>query len=269
GLVQGEGTLGPTVNLQGQRIQGTFPRILHLWSKRENGALPDEQGESVQWSWDRQGARSRVNRVGPEVYPAPGRQVDCTLRGSFVHYRRDQDLAAEQVLVAQVEHAGIRRKLQHQRPHEGHPSGAGLISQGVNVGQQPITQLEVFAANRFDLRPKLPGLTQLGLIPMGPVERAKGAKLEPADVQLRGTFPGKPKAANVGAPQWNTGQANIEPHSHLLAQGSEGHVHIPGPQPGTIALRARKRGAAEDEDALLRSIVVMGREDRLVHRERG
>src|SRR5688500_4726519 len=97
--------------------------------------------------------------AAPEVDPHAEGYVDFPLCSTLVQNRRDQDVRPKEVFVAQIEHAQIMRKLQHQRAHERDASGARLRDRRVDVWQQTIAQTEVFAADRFDLSAKLPGLT--------------------------------------------------------------------------------------------------------------
>src|SRR5713101_6013908 len=103
-FVQSEGTISAAVDLQGERVQRTFPRILHLRSERENRALPNEQGKNIERSRDREGARPRIHGIGPEVDPNAGRQIYLPLCGTLIQNRRDQDVRPKKIFVAQVEY---------------------------------------------------------------------------------------------------------------------------------------------------------------------
>src|SRR3982751_6898544 len=70
---------------------------------------------------------------------------------------------------------------------------------------------------------------------MGAEERAEGAELEPAGVELRRQS-GREETADVGAPVGHAGHRRVQAQRHLRLEGGEGRVDVSRPGGGAVAL---------------------------------
>src|SRR5690348_18389554 len=105
------------------------------------------------------------------------------------------------------------RIMQPERAYDGHAGLRAFVHGAIEIGQQAVTEFQVFAANRLDLRivqlagvgnrraaviadfdwPRItgipsPGQAQFPRASMAAKQRAEGAELEPAEVEFGGEF---------------------------------------------------------------------------------
>src|ERR1700736_6230763 len=104
---------------------------------------------------------------------------------------------------------------------------------------------------------------------MRTTERGERSELKPPGIEFRSALAVEPEPADIGSPQRNAGHPDIQSEGDLLAQGSEIHVDVPGPQPRSVALRTRKRRATQNENALIRRVLLLPFEQGFFHDHRG
>src|SRR5437870_2726503 len=170
----------------------------------------------------------------PAIRVVPA-HVDPQRLRPFFHDRRDEQVAAPEVLVAELHGFEVAGVVEPQRAQGREAGVARFTRQGVIVGEQSVAQLEVLPANRLDL-----GVVELGRfrslvvlhrtrfapvpapgqpeLPGAPVRAEQGTKrgeLEPPRVELTRELLRRVKPAGVGAPEWSEAERMVQPHRHL------------------------------------------------------
>src|SRR2546421_2159000 len=169
--------------------------------------------------------------------------------------------------------------MQPERAHDWHSSLAAFTHRRVEIGHQPITQLEILATDRLDHRiMKLaliriggaagvirdfahtqfsgvptPRQAQMPRSPMRSKEGAESAELKPAHMQLAGVLLRRHEAADVCAPVRYSRQRGINRNRNMSLQRLPGRVHISGPKERSITLHAGLAVAMQRERPFLRT----------------
>ena len=140
----------------------------------------------------------------------------------------------------------------------------GLPRQRVGVWQQAVSQLRIGTADGLDARAVGPRHVLAPHPAVRAEDRAKGAELEPARVELAGGRHGVKEPAHVSAPVRHPGHAGVEPQGDLGFQRPEVVVDVTGPGRRAEALHAGGARAAEQEHPLLRTVSRLAGGERLV-----
>ena len=94
-----------------------------------------------------------------------------------------QQPVAEHPLVGHVGRAGVLREFDHQRPHQADAGLVALAVAGVDVGGQPVAELDGVLGDLFGHdRVGRPGLALVAMIAVDAEDGHQGAELDPAGV---------------------------------------------------------------------------------------
>ena len=142
--------------------------------------------------------------------------------------------------------------------------GIRLPRERVGVRQQLVAELGVAPADGFHLGAVRPR----HVLPPDPAvraeDRAEGAQLEPARVELARLRHRMEEAADVRAPVRNPGQTGVEPQRDLGLEGREVVVDVARPARRPVALHSRRAGPAEQEHPLVGAIGRLALRERLM-----
>src|SRR6266567_3757635 len=254
-FVQQERGIAAGINRNGKRLIRFLLHILFDRTERQNrpGAHKERHGLKVNFAAD---FRSTLHALAaPEIVPSSTRKVDSARGSTLLDDRGDQHVPAPQVLVPAGDRLGLVGLMEPQRTQDGHACGGTFPYGAVEIRQQPVTQFQVFAADRLDLRiVKLarigdggtvvivdlersgiacipaPWKAQLPVPAMGTEERAKCAELEPTQIQLRREFFSGHKSDDVRSPVWNDRERRIDGDGNVNLQSLPSGIDISRPQ---------------------------------------
>ena len=203
-------------------------------------------------------------------------QIERAVRRAFLDDGGHQDVSAPEILVAASGRPGVVGIMQPQGPHDRHPRVVGLADGGVEIGHQPVAELEVAPADRLDLgvvqlghvgrggalgagddlvRSELAGVPAPGEpgVPDAPVRaerRRERRKLKPAHIELAGELARGREAAGVGSPERRCAQREVDPDRDVRGQGIPEREDVARPDPAAVALHAGVAGSVQAERAL-------------------
>src|SRR5258708_39898913 len=152
----------------------------------------------------------------PKIVPTAGRKVNPTGGRSFFRDWRHQHILSPQILIAARDCLRITRIVQPESTHDRHAGRRALMYGTVKIGKHSVAQLEILAADGFDLLVvQLAGIRNCGAVviidfdgaggagvpPPGQAElpgtavraeqRTKSAELQTAQVKFGGEFPSR------------------------------------------------------------------------------
>src|SRR6266581_290468 len=204
-------------------------------TERKDCTLTDEEGKRLKAGGALDLAGALLALASPKIVPASARQIEASRSGALLDHRSDEHVASPKIFVATARGLGIIGIMQPQTAHDGHSGESGFAHKAVQVRHHAITQLQIFAANRFDLsvmqfagigkrravvaadlgRPRFagvptPGQAELPRAAMAAEKGAESAELEPAQIELRREFLRRDESADVRAPVRNAGEAGID-----------------------------------------------------------
>ena len=143
---------------------------------------------------------------GVPVVPVACRQVDRARRLPLLRHRRDEQVAAEEVLVVEVDDGGVVLVVEDERALHRLAGLGRPHERRVDVGHQPVAQPHRLTGEVVDLgteRPRvLVDVVDLGVVA---AEGGQRAHLHPAQEELRVRV--ALEAADVGADEGLTRQA--------------------------------------------------------------
>ena len=163
-VIDVESTVDPFIRYHQERNRGCHDLIRDLngRSHRYRGATTHKEGQGVERRIGRMGPAALQNPSGPPlVPPARRREVNLPVRSAAVEHGSYEQIGTDQKLrfrSLRVETAAIRGKLHKERPHERNPAAAGFPERGVEIGKEPITELQIAACNPLHLFTELPEL---------------------------------------------------------------------------------------------------------------
>ena len=146
----------------------------------------------------------------------------------------------------------IVRVVQHERTHQRQSQRVRLPGQRVRVWQQPVAQLREAPADCLHLGTVSPRHVLAPDPAVRAKDRAEGAELEPARVQLTGLRHRMKEAAHVGPPVRHARQPGAQSERDLRLQRRKVVVHVARPARGAEPLHPGGARAAEQEHAVIR-----------------
>src|SRR5215472_3133017 len=222
--------VGSGVNGNGKWAVDFLINVLFDWAERKNGACADEERKSFQVHGAIDFAAAVVGFVRPKIEPALARKIQTARRRAFLDDGRHENVAPPQIFVAALYSFGIVGIMQPRAAHHGDSSESGFAYSAIQIRHQAIAQLQVFAANRLDLRivqfagigesrttvaadfrranfagVPSPGQAELPGTAVATEKRAKSTELEPTQVKFGCKFFCGNEAAYVGSPIRNAG----------------------------------------------------------------
>src|SRR6478735_4624313 len=220
-------------------------RHRRLGPHRDRGAGPGEERDALERRLDGDPLTAGVQLAGVPVVPVTLGEVDGARGLPLLRHRRDEQVAAEEVLVVEVDDVRVVLVVEDERtlyrlaglgrPHE----------RGVDVGHQPVAQPHRLTSEVVDLgaeRPRvLVDVVDLGVVA---AEGSQRTHLHPAHEELGVRV--ALEAADVGADEGLTREAEAARHRHADPQVVPARLVVAHPV-RRIALDARGPGPGQDE----------------------
>src|SRR6185437_7558101 len=167
----------------------------------------------------------------PEVIPGGGvRQIEGSLSSIWLQHWVDEERRAEHELITNVANSDIGAPIHYQWPLDGVVVICYSPCQGIDIGHEAVAQLVVVDKNRLDPI-EGPDLI-LRTVTMRAKNRAEGSVLEPACIEflefrvLHRVVMRRPIPANIGCPIGVSGEREVQPCRHLVAQPPIGAIDV-------------------------------------------
>src|SRR5438132_4898811 len=262
-FVQQEGSVGAGIDRDGKRLVDFVFDILFRGTQRQDRPGTHVKRCSLQVDLTADFRSALHTFASPKIEPSTVRKIDFARGSTLLDNGCDQDVASPQVFVLACDRLGIVGMMEPQRTQDGHACGGTLPYGAVEIRQESVTQFQVFAADRLDLRIMelarirnggtvvivdlersgitcipTPWKAQLPVPTMGTEERAEGTKLEPAQIQLRREFLRGHEPADVRSPVGNARKRGSDGDRNVNLQPRPRRIAISSPQECHVALDA-------------------------------
>src|ERR1017187_10352203 len=130
----------------------------------------------------------------------------------------------------------VVRKFKEKRPHGWQAGAIGSLRERVDIGDQPIAQIDCFRHGRKPVISKSPGPSWRIVSAMRAHDGDESGLFDPSRVKLRRGS--ALKSTRIMGDERHPGQTPVEKRSRLLAKSRPGRVNVPGPCCRTIVLHA-------------------------------
>ena len=146
-----------TMNEEGDRVERLFADVIHLRSFRDDRSAAYEHRHNFERRINANHRAARILFTRVQIVPDTFRQIDHAARLVRLQHGRDQQVIADHELIVEVERVGIVLIIEHERTKERHACAMRLFQHSVEIRQQAIAQLEIFANNIFVVFAEAPG----------------------------------------------------------------------------------------------------------------
>ncbi len=222
-------------------------------AERQTGPGAHQQRQFFERRIEDDGLSARIPRVSVKIVPARFviRQPDAALALPGFDDAGDQQVAAQQEVVALFEGLRVVLVVEEGRAQHRLVVGVRLPEQGVEIRQQAVAQLNRAANGRRDARihPRL--VHRVVIVPrVNGKARVHHAVLHPAHEQL-GVRLVAGETADVVPDVEQPGQAHAQPHADVIAQGVPVGAVVAAPGLD-VALHPGAAGAGDEIRAFFR-----------------
>src|SRR5579863_5200451 len=217
-----------------------FVHMLLHGTKRHNGSGSNIDRYGLKINGAHKLAPSFQWFPGPEVVPNAARQVHFARRSALLNHRRYQHVGSPQVLVWTRRCLGIVWVMEPQRAHHGQSSDRALTHNAIKIGEHPVAEFQIFAADRLDLlvvqlarirkcrsivisdlcrtgiaSAPSPRQAQFPGTAVRSEQSAECPELEPSQVEFGRELLRRHESANVRTPIRNAGERSVDCDRHL------------------------------------------------------